>query len=191
MLIGAPIAAFILLPLAMKRDISSLAYMGFFSVCSLLYVTVLLIIEQPFYWSEYRHQPGFEVRAFIIDANILTSFSLVAFSYTCQISTLPIYSELVRPKYRRIKKVINRALLFDFVLYTVVASAGYFSLFNGTNDIVVERLPLPGYDPDYTMLFAAFLICIALISAFATNFVPTKNLLFNAFQGNSNYSQKA
>ena len=40
---------------------------------------------------------------------------------------LPIYSELYKPNYRRIKKVINRALIVDLLFYGIVAIAGYSS----------------------------------------------------------------
>ena len=73
----------ILLPLSLKRDMSSLAFAGILSVVALFYTMLVLVIETPFYWKEYRHKPDIEMRAFIFDANILTSFSLVFFAYTC------------------------------------------------------------------------------------------------------------
>lgn len=50
---------------------------------------------------------------------------------------LPVYSELVNPNYRRISKVINRALAVDMTFYLIIASAGYFSMFNATSDVVI------------------------------------------------------
>lgn len=77
------------------------------------------------------------MHAFKFDMNILTSFSLVFFAYTCQMAILPVYSELVNPNYRRISKVINRALAVDVTFYLIIASAGYFSMFNATSDVVI------------------------------------------------------
>ena len=102
LIVNAPIAGVILLPLSLKRDMSSLAFAGVLSVVAMFYTMLVLVVEMPFYWKEYRHMEGIEMRAFIFDANILTSFSLVFFAYTCQMSLMPVYSELVRPNYRRI-----------------------------------------------------------------------------------------
>jgi len=135
--VNVPIAAVILLPLSLKRDMSSLAFAGVLSVVSLFYTMLVLVVECPFYFKEYRHSPTTELRAFVFDANILTSFSLVFFAYTCQMSLMPVYSELVRPNYGRIKKIVHRAITIDFLFYMIIAIAGYFSMFNGTSDIVI------------------------------------------------------
>ena len=111
----------------MKRDMSSLAFAGVFSVAALTYTLFVLVIETPFYYKEWKDKPLIEARAFILDWNIFTSCSLIFFAYTCQMSIMPVYSELVRPNYRRIKTVITRALLTDFVFYLLIANAGYFS----------------------------------------------------------------
>ena len=130
------------------------------------------------------------MKIFEFDFNILTSFSLVFFAYTCQMSLLPVYSELVRPDYRRISKIVTRALLSDFIFYLVIASAGYFSTFNWTSDIVIQRDPLPAYDPDYTTLLAAFAICVVLFAAFPANYNPCRNQFFLLCFNEPNFSNK-
>ena len=77
------------------------------------------------------------MKAFVFDANILTSFSLVFFAYTCQMSLMPVYSELAQPSYQRIKKIVYSAMTIDFIFYTIIACAGYFSMFNATSYIVI------------------------------------------------------
>ena len=189
--VNTPIAAVILLPLSLKRDMSSLAFAGVLSVASVFYAALVLVVEMPFYWNEYRYAPGTELRAAVFDANILTSFSLVFFAYTCQMSLMPVYSELVRPDYRRIKKIVTRAMLTDFFFYCIIASAGYFSMFNLTNDIVIQRPPLPAYDPDYTSLAAAAGICIVLFAAFPMNYSPCRSQFFLLAFNQSEFSNKA
>ena len=115
LIVNAPIAGLILFPLSLKRDMSALSFAGFLSICALTYTLVVLIIETPFYAEEYIDKPDYFCKAFIFDWNILTSFSLVFFAYTCHMNILPVYSELVRPNYRRIKKVVHRALIVDFI----------------------------------------------------------------------------
>lgn len=130
------------------------------------------------------------MEAFIIDWNLLTSCSLVFFAYTCQLSLLPVYSELVKPNYRRIKKVVDRAQTFHMIFYLLIASAGYFSTFNATSDVVIQRDPLPAYNPDYTMLGAAIGICIVLFAAFPQVYNPCRNQFFLLCFNEPNFSQK-
>ncbi len=188
--VNVPIAALILFPLSMKRDMSSLAFAGVLSVVALFYTLIVLIVEVPFYYQIYIDEPTTEVNAFKFDMNILTSFSLVFFAYTCQMSLMPVYSELIRPNYRRIEKIVKRAVLVDFVFYIFIASAGYFSMFNATSDVVIQRDPLPNFDPDYTALIAAFAICIVLFAAFPTNYNPCRNQFFLLVYANADFSNK-
>ena len=104
---------------------------------------------------------------------------------------LPVYSELVKPNFRRIKKVVDRAQSFHMVFYLLIASAGYFSTFNATSDVVIQRDPLPNYSPDYTMLASAIGICIVLFAAFPQVYSPCRNQFFLLFFNEPNFSQKA
>jgi len=69
------------------------------------------------------------VAAAYIDWNIFTGCSMTFFAFQCQVQMLPIYSELVNPVYRRIAKVINRAIFVDFSFYAIIALIGFFSEF--------------------------------------------------------------
>jgi len=90
----------------------------------------------------------YERNIVVLDWNFLQACSMTFFAYTCQVQLLPIYSELVRPSYKRIKKVVVYSLFTDFLVYAVVSTAGYFSTYNYTNPIVIYRPALPSYDPD-------------------------------------------
>jgi len=94
------------------------------------------------------------------------------------VQLLPIFSELVRPSYKRIAKVVKYSLFTDFVVYSIVATCGYFSTFNYTNPIVIYREPLPAYNPDYTMVVCAVGILIVMISSYPCNYNPWRQALF-------------
>ena len=93
-------------------------------------------------------------------------------------SILPIYSELVRPNKRRIKKVIYRSSIIVAIFYVAIAGCGYFSTFNYTGNNLIQRKPLPGFKPDYLFIVSAVAICLVLFSAFATNYGPTRQQIF-------------
>ena len=188
-LVNIPFAAAILTPLSAQRDMSSLRYAGVASVVALSYTLVVLVVEAPWYYKE--NSATATVHAFKLDANLLSGLSITFFAFTCQMSLLPIYSELVAPNYRRIRKVVHRALILDCVFYYIIACAGYFSTFNATSPVVIERAPLPGFDPDYACLAAALAIVVVLCAAFPANYNPCRNQFFYLVFNQQDFSQKA
>ena len=123
--------------------------------------------------------------------NLFTSFTLVFFAYTCQMSLMPVYSELVRPNYSRISKIVYRALTVDFIFYVLIGASGYFSMFNATNDVVIKRPALSSFSPDYTALGAALAICVVLFAAFPVNYNPCRNQFFLLIYKDADFSNKA
>jgi len=120
----------------------------------------------------------YERNIVVLDWNFLQACSMTFFAYTFQVQLLPIYSELVRPSYKRIKKVVVYSLFTDFLVYAVVSTAGYFSTYNYTNPIVIYRPALPSYDPDYTMILCAVGILIVMISSYPCNYNPWRQAFF-------------
>jgi len=135
---------FLYFPLSIKRDMSAFAYGGVASVVALCYVAMIMVGETPGYFDQNFNAPQTQIRPYIFDWNFFTSCSVTFFAYTCQVQLLPVYSELANANYRRISKVIRRSLLVDLAFYLVIGVSGYFSTFNATSNIVVERPPLEG-----------------------------------------------
>lgn len=168
-------AVLVLIPISLLRDISSLAFASMLSLVALTYTGILMFAELPFYNDFYRKKPNFYCEPFIIDWNFFTACSMSFFAFTCQMQLLPIYSELVRPSYVRIKKVITRSLFIDAVFYTAICTGGYWSTYNYSPQIIVARAPLPNFDPDYFMLIACGSLCLVLFAAFPCNYNPWRN----------------
>jgi amino acid permease len=122
--------------------------------------------------------------------NFFTGCSLTFFAFTCQVQLLPIYSELQNPNYKRIKKVINRSIAIDFLFYLTIALAGYFSQFDLTEPIVLERVPLPGVDRDYPLLIAVILVMLCIMVAFPVNYNPFRQHFFSVICGRHEFSFK-
>lgn len=102
---------------------------------------------------------------------------------------LPIYSELVNPNEKRIKKVVSRSLLVDLLFYVSIALAGYFSTFNETPPIVLNRKPLNGkYDP--ALMVSQIGIVLVLFVAVPVNYNPFRNQVFYMFFKKEDYSFK-
>ena len=130
-MVNIPAGYLVLFPLSSLRDLSALRYAAVASLLALTYTGIVLLVELPYYNKLYK--PKSVVKIAVFDWNFLTASAMVFYSFTCQMQLLPIYSELVSPSYRRIKKVVVRAFIVDLMFYVIIASAGYFSTFNYTN----------------------------------------------------------
>ena len=104
---------------------------------------------------------------------------------------IPIYSELVRPSFPRMKKVIIRSFMVELFIYMTIGAIGYFSTFNFTNSFALDREPLDNFDPDYAMLSAAALVFLVVFSAYPLFCMPWRNQFYMVTLGWKQYSQKA
>ena len=88
---------------------------------------------------------------------------------------MPIYSELVNPNERRIKKVVRRSLFVDLIFYLSIALAGYFSSYDNTGELVLLRPPLNGQGKDYAMMISSIATILVLFVAVPVNYNPFRN----------------
>jgi hypothetical protein len=82
-LVNIPFATFVLVPLSLLRDMSSLAFASMLSLMSLTYVMLVMIIELPWYNKVYRDEPNLSIQFWSVDLNIFTASAMTFFAYTC------------------------------------------------------------------------------------------------------------
>lgn len=169
-LIAVPMAALFLWPLSLKRDMSAFRNISVMSICALMYTAIVLCVELPSYFNHY-HETAV-MKPIYIDMNIFSGFAMTSFAYTCQLQLLPIYSELKNPEYDRMEKVIKRSLSLDLIFYLLIGLVGFFSSFDQTATIVLERDSLPGKPIDYPIILAVFGNCICVAIAYPVVFNP-------------------
>ena len=96
----------------------------------------------------------------------------------------------MNPVYRRIEKVVNRAIAVDYFFYLAVAVAGYAASFSDTATIVLERKTLDG-KPDYPCLIAIFGVMLSMVVAFPCGYNPARAEMSMLFLGKEEFSTKA
>lgn len=169
---------------------SGFRHISVISIFALIYTGIVLVCELPEYIKAYKSLPGVEVEYACIDWNFFTGASITFFAYTCHVQLLPIYSELVNPNERRIKKVVSRSVFIDVIFYVSIALAGYFSTYNLTPKIVLDR-SLPGdTSPDPFLMIAQLAIVMVLFVAVPVNYNPFRNQVFYVFFNRDHFSQK-
>lgn len=187
--LNVPFAVFIFIPISLLRDMSSFQYAGVVTILALFYTLIVMIAEMPSYYKENVNSS--EQLVAYLDLNIFTCASMTIFAYTCQLQLLPVYSELVRPNYLRIRKIVTRSVFIDFLFYGSMALAGYFSSFNYTNKIVLERDPLEGHTRDYWTLIAIVAIAIVVLVSIPINYHPWRNQFYIFFFKSEQFSNKS
>ena len=187
---AVPTAVFILFPLSMIKDMSGFRHISAISIFALVYTGIVLICELPDYMKAYRSLPDVEIDLACFDWNVFTGASITFFSYTCTFQLLPIYRELNNPNERRLKKVVNRSIFIDFLFFSTIALAGYFSTYNKTPKIVLDRT-IPGDNsPDLFLVLAQLVIVMVLFVAVPLTYNALRNQTFCLFFGRGNFSTK-
>jgi len=75
------------------------------------------------------------------------------------------------PNYKRVSKVIDRAIVVDFAFYFSIAMLGFFSSFDDTPPIVLER-PNIESGKNIPILIAILLVVICVLVAFPMAYNP-------------------
>jgi amino acid permease len=182
----------LLMPVSLKKDMSSFRYITFVAILAEIYTGIVLIIQLPKYMRYALANPTIYKEDYaIFDLNFFKGCSIVFFAYTCSAQLFPIYSELISPTARRIKTVIRRAHIIDLVFYFMIALPGYFGTFSLTPKMVLDRENIPGDDEvSIILMIAQILQVLVLFICVPCNYVPFRQQFFVTFFKRTEYSTK-
>ena len=170
----------ILIPLCLLKDISKMRIASLFSICSLLYAIFVIIIECPWYYSDFLenkndpNDPNKQVNWWDISKGFdkhlyfFRGTATVFFAFTCHVGAFPVFKTLKNNAARRINKVFQRSILLDVVLYVVVGICGSLTQPIGTPDLIINREKL--LKNDIAMIIARVLIAVNLILSTPANY---------------------
>jgi amino acid permease len=170
----------ILSPLCMLKDISRMRFASLFSVSSLLYVILIIIVESPSYYKHYlnnirtedpsTHENWYDItKAFGNDLLFFPSLATMFFSFTCHVGAFPVYKTLKDSiKVRRVYKVFKRSIILDLVLYYLVGITGFLTSPVNAPSLIIYREPKGGFD--LAMTIAKLAICTNLMLSTPANY---------------------
>jgi amino acid permease len=161
------VTVFILIPLSLAKNITSLRYLTIICVISIIYVTLLVVIQTPLYMTT-MHNSIYDITLFKLDYSIADTISIIVFAFNAVTSVPVIYSELYMSNYRRMTKVINRSVVLSGFMYIILGSFGYLSYCSNMPGLVTNRGSVEGPDViDWPMEIAKVLIACALCGTIA------------------------
>eukprot|EP00347_Sterkiella_histriomuscorum_P015975 403354980 len=175
--IAAFMALCVLFPLGSLKQMSGFRYVSIISIASLLYIMFVLLFELPQYVMQ-NYSPD-KITYVNLDWNIFPNFAITFFSFACHIEFVPIQDELNDPNMKRVKKVVYRSVLTNTMFYLLIGMAGYFSTYDKTAQIVIERDPLIGQKIDLPLVFGRVMIILVLCVAYPINLVPMKQIIIH------------
>lgn len=177
------------IPLSILKNISTLQYASIVGTLALIYSIIVVVAEMPAYLIQYVEE-GHKINVFPpITIKWLDSFSTLMFGFASHNGIYQVFTELKRPSVIRYYKVLRRSFIIESVLYLAIAFGGFFSTFNKTPDVFLNRPDLDffkGYD--YFIQFAKVTLFICLHCTMAINYNIMRMSLKTTFFDNKDIS---
>ena len=129
----------LIIPLCLLKDISKMRFASMLGICSLCYTIIVIIIESPWFYSNYRnnkykkedpktHANWFDIsKGFTSELNFFTSIATVFFIFACHQGAFPVYKSLKNNNEKRINKVFFRSMCLILIIYLSVAICGFMT----------------------------------------------------------------
>ena len=168
------ITIFILFPLCSLKDVSKMRYATTFGLFSLFILTLIIVVECPFFIKEniinkkqpvnyYDILPGLQG-----NMKFLQSIVTLFYAYSCHVGAFPVFASLHRPTKKRVAKLFNRAIIIDIVSYLITGAAGYLSQPLNAPDLVIERDKI--FESDWLMTFGNICFTFTLMAKVSVNY---------------------
>mmetsp|Transcript_50947 Transcript_50947/g.154270 ORF Transcript_50947/g.154270 Transcript_50947/m.154270 type:complete len:484 (-) Transcript_50947:119-1570(-) len=159
------VAAIIITPLSVQRDISCLRYMAPVSIVSLMYMAITVAVKMPSLYQEHAGESKYgQVRWVVPGVHVCEAFALCVFAFNCHLNVVPVAGHLVRPTRARISKVSERVNLLQMCFYSLIGVTGYLSFLADTPQDLVKAYAQddPAVVVGRAMLTATMLVAIPI-----------------------------
>jgi len=158
-------------PISSIKNLSGLRYITVFSVFAICYIIITVVWEAPILNS--RLPETSKVVYFRISWDAVTGWAVCAFAYTCHVNVFPVIAELQRPVEKRTRKIFNRCISVETVMYLSCGIAGYLSMLDDTPAIFVNRDAVVG-PHDIFMTIGKLAMALNLFFVIPVNLNPCR-----------------
>lgn len=173
-------------PVSLAKSMYHLRHTTFLIVGVVIYTAIIVIVQAPSYiaHAEATHQG---IMYYCFNPTIFSTFAVMVFAYNCNTNLFPIRMELASPTEDRMKKICNRTISVDILIYALVAVVAYVSFRNDTTPLITNRPSLPGMD-DFYMGISRVLLCLSVMFSVAIRVHPCRQqiVLFFGLENHHN-----
>lgn len=135
--LGIVLVFFIQLPICARKSLAKLHILSFIGVTLLFYVIIVAIFEFPFYFKK-NYSPE-KIEYIKLDFNIIEVICVFFFAFGNHTSILNALKEIKNKTDSRIMTLAKFTFYSEFFLYLIIMLVGYFSMYDQTSDIFINR----------------------------------------------------
>merc|ERR1711990_947978 len=165
---------FIVLPLGLLRDMSSIAFFAYFSSCFyviFIFVVIYRSIQNGLLTLDWLSQ----IELFI-PSGIFKVLPIFALAYTCQSQLFIIYSTMDNPPISRIRGIMTKMLTIVGTVYSVIGLLGY-SMFQSD----IKGNMLLNYESSTLLKMIKFGFAVSVVVGFPLMIYPCRQSIFTLF----------
>jgi amino acid permease len=166
----------VMTPLSLIRKLTTIQYVSLFAIVGIVYVTVLSLVEYPFFYEENKFD-GIEYAYF--SNNYLSSIPICILMYFGHSNVCFVQGELAETSLKRMEKVIFRFILSILVVVLMLSFFSYMSTLKDTDDICLLREPTSSLGEDWPMIIGRIFMSFSVIAAVPVNVKPIRIAILN------------
>lgn len=186
------IAMTLILPGNLLKDVSELRFTTLLAVSCLFVITIVIIVQLSSFVNQFNEiypeesYNWFDIsKSFNSNLQFFSAIATVCFSTAPHYGVFQIYNKLTNNNKKRTRKVILSSLVFNCIIYIIVAVTGYLTQPVKTPDIIIERENLIG-DKDIVMTIVRLIVIIMLILKIPIIWNSLRISIINLIFGNIN-----
>jgi len=164
------IAAVVMLPLVLPRDIAVLRHVAPASIAALVYMALVVAFKAPHFYQQHLDDPEYgSIKVATPTIHFFEAFSMCVFAFNCHLNVVPVAENFVRPTKTRIVKVSARVNLLQLIFYCLIGVTGYLSFLTYTCSDIIKDYPAD----DPFVAFGRFMLTCTMMVAIPMNMNPT------------------
>ncbi|XP_023260916.1 sodium-coupled neutral amino acid transporter 3-like [Seriola lalandi dorsalis] len=189
------VSAFIILPLALMKQLGYLGYTSGFSLSCMVFFLISVIykkfntlcpLEDTTHHNSTPHadhhaainvtEDFCEAKLFTINSQTAYTIPILAFAFVCHPEVLPIYTELRDPTKKRMQGVANISILAMFVMYLLTALFGYLTFYGAVESELLHTYSRVG-SRDVLILCVRLAVLVAVTLTVPVVLFPIRRAL--------------
>lgn len=168
------VSLFVIMPLNMVKNLSSLRFSSAFGLCFSFYLVFLILYQaiQKMETPGAFHQP--HLMGFTCPTGVAVAFSIFSFAYVLHLNVVPLYLELEDASPRKMIWVIRGVMALTTIIYGIVGYCGF--MLYGED---IKSNVLVNFSDSPAFILARVAVCLAVVMSFPLLFFPLRVTIHN------------